>query len=130
MAETELVVLDTSALLAFLMAEPGGELVGPRLRRACLSAVSYAEAVSKVVDFGRRPEEAAADIDRLRLTVVPFDAAQAVAAAALRPDTRPHGLSLGDRCCLALAITRRLPVLTADRVWRHLSLDVAVELIR
>ena len=130
MAEAGSVVLDTSALLAFLLAEPGGELVGPRLRRASLSAVNYAEAVSKVVDRGRRPEAAAADIDRLRLTIIPFDAGQAVAAGALRQATRAHGLSLGDRCCLALALTRRLPVLTADQAWRHLSLDVAVELIR
>ena len=130
MADAGPVVLDTSALLAFLLAEPGGEAVGPRLRRASLSAVNYAEAVSKVVDRGRRPEAAAADIDRLRLTVVPFDAVQAVAAAALRQATRPHGLSLGDRCCLALAITRGVPVLTADRVWQLLPLDVAVQLIR
>ena len=37
---------------------------------------------------------------------------------------------LADRCCLALAVIRRLPVLTADRVWRHLSLDVVIKLIR
>jgi len=43
-----------------------------------------------------------------------------VGAAALRPLTRRHGLSLGDRACLALGWRPRLPVLTADRAWgRH-----------
>ena len=31
--------------------------------------------------------------------------------------TRPLGLSLGDRCCLALAERERAMVLTTDRAW-------------
>ncbi|MDP1833150.1 MAG: hypothetical protein Q8K67_13910 [Geothrix sp.] len=31
--------------------------------------------------------------------------------------TRPLGLSLGDRCCLALAERERAAVLTVDRAW-------------
>jgi PIN domain nuclease of toxin-antitoxin system len=41
--------------------------------------------------------------------------------------TRQAGLSLGDRACLALGLTRGLPVLTADRVWAQL--DVGVEVV-
>lgn len=36
-------------------------------------------------------------------------------AAALRPLTKPFGLSLGDRACLALAQRLGVPVLTSDR---------------
>ncbi len=60
----------------------------------------------------------------------PFDANQAVAAAALRAATRSHGLSFGDRACLALAQSTGLPVLTADRAWRGVGLDVDIEVIR
>jgi PIN domain nuclease of toxin-antitoxin system len=37
---------------------------------------------------------------------------------------------LADRACLALALDKSLPVLTTDRVWKKLKLDVAVQLVR
>ncbi len=51
-------------------------------------------------------------------------------SADLRSATRAHGLSLGDRACLALARSAGLPVLTADREWRGVGLDMEIELIR
>ena len=66
----------------------------------------------------------------LGLDVRPFDADQAVAAAALLAATRSRGLSLGDRACPALARSAGLPVLTADRAWRGVGLDVEIEVIR
>jgi PIN domain nuclease of toxin-antitoxin system len=44
--------------------------------------------------------------------------------------TRPYGLSLGDRACLALAIQRKAAVYTTDTVWKNLSLSIQVNLIR
>ena len=55
---------------------------------------------------------------------------QAYIAASLRPATRAKGLSLGDRACLALAIERGVPALTADRAWMELDVGVDVRLIR
>ncbi len=124
------VVLDASALLAFLLAEPGADVVARHLRNASLSAVNYCETLARVADRGRPLETAAADIARLRLAVVPFDPAQAVRAASLRPATRPLGLSFADRACLALGLTRAAPVLTADRAWAMLDVGVVVECVR
>jgi ribonuclease VapC len=42
----------------------------------------------------------------------------------------PYGLSLGDRACLALALTRGEPAVTADRQWAQLDLGIRIELIR
>ena len=57
-------------------------------------------------------------------------ARQALSAAALLPQTRRLGLSLGDRACLALARTRGKPAVTADRAWAELDVDITVRLIR
>jgi ribonuclease VapC len=40
------------------------------------------------------------------------------------------GLSLGDRACLALALDLKVPVYTADRSWKQLSLGVRIHVIR
>ncbi len=44
--------------------------------------------------------------------------------------TKAHGLSFGDRACLALAKSRKLTVLTTAKAWQELELGVKVQLIR
>jgi len=44
--------------------------------------------------------------------------------------TRHLGLSLGDRCCLALAKELGADVYTAERKWAGLDLGVTVRVIR
>lgn len=129
-------VLDASALLAFLQGEPGAERVAEALARpAAISAVNYAEALGKLAEDGETAEELARHFEAEGLVggvleveaVLPEDAP---AIAALRRSTRHLGLSLGDRACLALALRLGLPVMTADRAWRELGLEVEVEAIR
>jgi PIN domain nuclease of toxin-antitoxin system len=66
--------------------------------------------------------------------ICPLTEAQARVAAELLTATRPYGLSLGDRVCLALAIERRAKVYTTDRIWtqvsKNLSIGVEIEVIR
>jgi ribonuclease VapC len=123
-------VLDASAVLARLRAERGGDVVQARAPDAVISAVNYAEVISKLIDLGVSVEAAAAAIGELELAVFPFDEIDAARTAALRAATRRRGLSLGDRACLALAERLGLPVLTADRAWAELDLGVEVVLIR
>ncbi|MBA2515401.1 MAG: hypothetical protein H0V26_13925 [Solirubrobacterales bacterium] len=47
-----------------------------------------------------------------------------------RVSARPPGLSLADRCCLALAHRLGLPILTANRAWATIDVGVEVQLIR
>jgi PIN domain nuclease of toxin-antitoxin system len=124
------VVLDASAVLALVFAEPGAELVAGRLPHSLLSAVNYAEVLTRSVDRGRDLDDTIAQVRRLQIAVWPCDAEQAAIVASLRAVTRPYGLSLADRCCLALGLNRRAPVLTADRDWRKLKLDLDIVLIR
>lgn len=124
------VVLDASVILAVLFGEVGADEARRHLAGGRVSAVNYAEALTRAAERSGSLEVAKRAVDRYRLRVIPFDAEQAAVAASLRAVTRSHGLSLGDRACLATALTLGGSVLTADRAWRDLNLGVAIEVIR
>ena len=123
-------VFDSSALLAIAFEEQGAEVAGRHLSDGIISAVNASEVVARLVDLGASGEEARASLLAFGLEIRPFDTALAVAAGLLRAATREKGLSLGDRACMALAMREQVGVVTADRAWATLDLDVEVELIR
>ena len=129
---TRPVLLDASALLAAIFAEPGAQAVEAHIGNARISAVNGAEVIGKLVDRGMSEQAAQAVFDALLLPVEPFTARDGAAAGGLRAATRGAGLSLGDRCCLAAARERGLPAVTADRAWARLGpeLGVQIEVIR
>ena len=130
------VVLDASALLAYLRDEPGLAEVEAALRqRPAISAVNWAEVLSKLADFGYDSDEAAKQLSNTilggnGLTIWPFDDRFAQDVARFRNQTRHIGLSLGDRACLALGMFLNIPVLTADRRWNETGIPVTLRLIR
>ncbi|MEX0375462.1 type II toxin-antitoxin system VapC family toxin [Spiribacter pallidus] len=123
-------VIDASALLAYLQDEPGAVAVGDCLEVACISSVNLAEVIQKAAQFGVETIGLASELEALGLGIEPFSAQQAEIAASLWPATRPFGLSLADRACLALAIDRGSAVMTTDRAWGELRLDLAIDVIR
>ena len=129
-------VVDASALLALLQDEPGAARVQGALERGVLmSAVNWAETLSRLAELGVAPDEAAARLhvgrrDEGAIVIVPFDEAQAREVARLRRPTRHLKLSLGDRACLALGRATGLPVLTADRAWKAAVVKTRVDVIR
>lgn len=123
------VVLDASAILAVLRSEPGSEQVERVIDDALVSAVNEAEVISKLIWRGDSAERAKQTVAALPYDVVPLDRALAVRAGVLWQSTRRQSLSLGDRCCLALAEREHLPVLTADTVWGAVSIGVEIQLI-
>jgi PIN domain nuclease of toxin-antitoxin system len=114
-------VLDASAVLALMHAEPGDAEVAATLPGALISAVNLAEVASKLTERGMPVDEAHSDILALGLRVVAFDTELARMVAELRPLTRSAGLSLGDRCCLALARREGAVALTAERDWGRIA---------
>ena len=123
-------VLDASALVAFLRGEPGADKVAALLTRSCMSAVNLAETISKMIERGLAIEDVSYQIERLRVEVVPFDGGHAKVTASLWKATRTVGASLGDRACLALALQRSLPALTAERDWDKCGVNVEIVRIR
>jgi PIN domain nuclease of toxin-antitoxin system len=123
-------VLDASAILAAILSEPGGERIGVLTGSLLVSAVNYAEVGSRLSDLGFERSFLSETVATLGLQVVPLDARQAEDVVDLRAHTRGAGLSLGDRACLALAMSRKAKALTADRAWRQAELPIEIELIR
>ncbi|WAK03047.1 type II toxin-antitoxin system VapC family toxin [Methylobacter sp. YRD-M1] len=125
---TKKVVLDASAVLAFLQEENGSEKVDSVLSkgRAIISAVNYAEVVGKLLEAGLPESSVKIVMENLELQVEPLDDQQAWKAGMLRISTREFGLSLGDRACLALAHIKNLSIITADKQWDKLKIDIKI----
>ena len=126
----DLVVLDSSAILAVFLNEPGGEIVIPILEGALLSTVNLTEVHTRMLDRGVMAAHAWSRMQSVQCEICFFTEQQARTAAELLPITRPFGLSLGDRACLALAIDRKATVYTTDRIWTKLDLGIKIEAIR
>ena len=123
-------VLDASALLAAFFGEEGTDRVGEMLPQAVVGAVNLSEVIAKLQDRGVPDKEIDRIVADLDLEIISFDRRQAIAAGRLRRETKKAGLSLGDRCCLALAAQRRAVAVTTDRAWSSLGLAVVIEVIR
>ncbi|MEJ2871666.1 type II toxin-antitoxin system VapC family toxin [Actinomycetospora sp. OC33-EN08] len=123
-------VLDASAVLVWMRAEVGAAVVAGYLATAAISAVNLSEVHQKLAQYGVDADRMTDRLRVLGVRVAAFDADDAVAAARLWPSTRSAGLSLGDRCCLALASRLDGFAVTADRAWTGLDLDVPVVSIR
>lgn len=124
------IVLDASAALAVLANEPGANKVIPLLADSVMSTVNFAEVQGKLMERGMPIVDATSAIIRVVADFEPFDFEQAAYAGSLILQTKGLGLSLGDRCCLALAFQLNAPVYTADKTWRKLNLGFPIHVIR
>lgn len=124
------IVLDTCALIALIRQEPGADIVEAYKPHYVMSAVNVAEAGVVLIRNGMSPAQAEQAIRDAVPRIVPLNDRQAFLSSALYPFVKSCGLSLGDRCCLALGQDLGLPVLTAEHIWRKLDLPVGIRWIR
>ncbi len=129
-AATLTTVLDSSAVLAWLRGEPGAEVVHPLLPTGIMSAANWSEIWQKLSQHGVDADRVTTRLRALGLRVEPLSEADAVSAARLWTRTRAAGLSLGDRCCLALGARLELTTVTADTAWVGLDVDAPILTIR
>ena len=123
-------VLDASAILALLNDESGAGMVQELLPSAIISAVNYAEVVTRLSLLGMQVDEIHEALDMLGLAVISFDEGLSFQTGALANATKQYGLSLGDRACLALALKTGYSTVTSDKVWQELNIGVDIRLIR
>ncbi len=121
-------VLDASAVLASFYGEAGADVIDEMFREAAISAVNAAEVIAKLVERGMKAGMARATLIDTGIEIVPFDLDQAEVTGDLRRKTKVHGLSLGDRACLALAIRMNGRAVTADQAWTAVK-DLGVEIV-
>lgn len=125
------VILDASAVLAYLHGEPGWEMVEDVLNaETCLvSAANQAEIIARSLDRGVTPEAITTILAELGYEVLDVTATDGQAAGHLRALTRAQGLSLGDRICLATAHRTQARILTADRPWLALAQPLGLDIV-
>ena len=116
--------------MAVVFNEPGGDVVLPLLQGGLLSTVNLAEVHTRLLLRGAATGHAWSRVMEFGCEVCFFDDHQARLTGELIAQTRPYGLSLGDRACLALAIQRKATVYTTDAAWKNLGLGIDVEVIR
>ena len=124
------IILDASAIIAYLDGEPGSEVVEQWLPDSAASMINVCEVISVLVGQGKPEEQVSQRVHELVPVIVPFSWDIARITAALIVDTQPKGLGLGDRAALATAKIMNLPVLTSEPRWLDVSTGVDIRLIR
>ena len=125
------ILLDASAFIAIVLKEDGAVLVENAIRRgAAISSVNLAESITKLQNYEYTPEELNMVVEDMQLQVLPFTHRQAFLSSKFYPYIKSHNLSLGDRSCLAVAMEENYAVLTTDKSWVKLPLDITVRMIR
>ena len=124
------IVFDSSVVIAMLKQEEGFDLAENSLNDALISTVNLAEVATYLARNGVPNNTVQEVLASFPIQVIPFEKSLAIQAGCLYSSCKHLGLSLGDRACLALAMNRELPVLTADKVWAELDLGISIQLLR
>src|ERR1700710_3111807 len=110
-------ILDASALLVFLLSEPGEERVAQALMQgATMTTLNFTEVAARYVLRGAAAR-AETLLHRLPVALVAVDDALAEQAAQMAALAGCAPLSRGDRICLALGQRTDETILTADPRW-------------
>jgi ribonuclease VapC len=121
-------ILDASALLVFLLSEPGEDRVAQvLLSGATMSTLNFTEVVSRYVARGAS-RGAETLLRRLPVSLVAVDEDLAEQSAQLAHIALAGPLPLGDRICLALGQRMEMTILTADPSWLAIATRVGARI--
>jgi ribonuclease VapC len=123
-------ILDSSALLVAVLAEPGAEQVLEIIDQSAISTVNLLEVFGKLIQKGIPAERVRERIESFALPTIPWSEEDVWASADLVPLAWTQGLSLGDRICLATARRYRAQAVTTDREWMKLRPKQRILLVR
>ncbi|MCR4277670.1 MAG: PIN domain-containing protein [Candidatus Berkelbacteria bacterium] len=123
-------LLDSSALIAYVNDEPGGEQLAKFLNEPlAISAVNLAETILKLRRLFPGKTFGVETFRKLQLKILPFSQSD-LKACVDNFSGNEKDISLADKVCLATAAARHCSVITADRSWTKLELPIEVICIR
>jgi PIN domain nuclease of toxin-antitoxin system len=124
-------IFDASALICLFAKEEGFEEVKKYLPNAIISAVNISEVYKYCIEKQELDLESVEKLINLSgVEVIDFNHKNAIRAAVMYKDTKKYGLSFADRSCIALSMTTSYPIVTCDRVWSALELDIKIIQVR
>lgn len=119
------IVFDSSALIMLFAKEPGYESIRHHLKHAIISSVNVAEVYKYCIEVQNVTEDDCRNLIKLSgIKIIDFCNEQALITAKLIKKTKQYGLSLGDRSCIALAMSKNCSILTCDKIWQKVAIDV------
>ena len=121
-------MLDSSAILAVILEELGADLVAENLSAALISTVNVAETYTIATHRGLSADLVRGFLNYQGIEIVPLSPYDAEVAGRMITLTAKSGLSLGDRCCLALGLSRKAQVLTSDRAWLKFAAPLGIDI--
>src|SRR5260221_9561491 len=130
MARLRRTVFDASALMCLVRKERGWEKVASFGLTALVSAVNLVEVVYGLKKHGMPLDAIDGAVRPIIGRIVPFDDHSAYVTTTVHGQTRDKGVPLADCVCLALGISEKAVVVTADKQWKKLGLAVEIVQIR
>ena len=119
------IVFDSSVLIMLFAKEPGYEAVRGYMRHAIISTINIAEVYKYCIEVQNLgPDDCRNLIKLCGIKIIDFCEQQALISATIIKNTKQYGLSLGDRGCIALATLKNCPILTCDKIWQKVDLNI------
>lgn len=122
---TNKIVLDSSALITLFAKETGYQYVKQHMKYAIISSINIAEVYKYCIETQNLTEDDCRNLIKLSgIKIIDFCEEQALISATIIKKTKQYGLSLGDRGCIALAMLKNCSILTCDKIWQKVDLNV------
>ncbi len=136
---SEKIVVDASALLAWLLNERGGNTINKILDLAIAPVSVIVEVLYRAGEKGLKtpPAQILQDLESVGVSIEPILPIDSLRAAELitisrkkRKSKEDSSLSLGDGLCIAVAERLGLPLTGGDKYWNECDLQVEFYLFR
>lgn len=119
------IIFDASALIALFAKENGYQTIKSHMKDAIISSVNIAEVYKYCIETQSLTQNDARKLIELSdVRIIDFCHEQALISSTIIHKTKAYGLSLGDRACIALALFKNHPILTCDKIWEKLDLNI------
>jgi len=123
-------VVDASALLAAIHNEKGGDYVQESIQQCVISSINWSEVLQKLARAGADVDQIETSLKALGLSIIDYNEEDAHITASLWSIAKDFGLSLADRACIATGMRLKTTVITANKVWAELKIELPIQLIR